>query len=129
MSKKGGIYHPALSHLLASAGHSDWITVADVGFPAPVGPERIDLGLTDGIPTVIDVLRAVLAEFSVDRVLTATEASTAAPERIAELRALLGDIPLVQVDHLEIKRLAQAGRATIKTADMVPYANIVIVSG
>ena len=129
MSKKGGIYHPALSHLIASAGHSDWITIADVGFPAPMGPERIDLGLTDDIPTVLDVLAAVLAEFHVDRVLTANEATTAAPERIAELRTLLGDIPLVQIDHLEIKRLAQDGRATVKTADMTPYANIIIVSG
>ena len=129
MSKKGGIYHPALNHILASAGHSDWITVADVGFPAPIGPERIDLGLTDGIPTVVDVLTAILAEFSVDRVLTAAEATSVAPERLAELRALLGDIPLVQMDHLEIKRLAQTGRATIKTADMTPYANIIIVSG
>ena len=129
MSKKGGIYHPALSHLIASAGHSDWITVADVGFPAPIGPERIDLGLTDDIPTVLDVLVAVLAEFHVDRVLTANEATTAAPERIAELRALLGEIPLVQIDHLELKRRAQDSRATVKTADTTPYANIIIVSG
>ncbi len=129
MSKKGGIYHPALSHLLASAGHSDWITVADVGFPAPIGPERIDLGLTDDIPTVLDVLSAILADMHVDRVIIAAEATIAAPERLDALRALLGDIPLVQLDHLEIKRLAQSGRATIKTADMTPYANIIIVSG
>ena len=127
--KKGGLYHPAISHLIASSGHSDWITICDVGFPAPIGPERIDLALTDDIPTVLDVLKAILAEFHIDRVLTATEAGAAAPGRIAELTALLGDIPLQQIDHLEIKRLAQIGRATIRTADMTPYANIIIVSG
>jgi D-ribose pyranase len=127
--KKGGIYHPAINHLLASTGHTDYFTVCDRGFPVPIGPERIDLALTDGIPTVLDVVRAVMPEFHIDRVLIATEATTASAERVAELRALLDPIPLVTIDHLELKQLSRAGRATIRTADTVPYANIIIVSG
>jgi D-ribose pyranase len=42
---------------------------------------------------------------------------------------LLDPIPLIAINHLELKALAQAGRATIRTADTVPYANIIIVSG
>ena len=127
--KKGGIYHPAINHLLSSAGHTDYFTICDRGFPVPLGPERIDLALTDDIPTVLDVIRAVLPEFHVDRVLIAGEATTASSGRVAELRALLDPIPLVSIDHLELKRLARDGRATIRTADTVPYANIIIVSG
>ena len=127
--KKGGIYHPAINHLLASTGHTDYFTVCDRGFPVPVGPERIDLALTDDIPTVLDVVRAVMPEFQFDRVLIANEASAACPERVQELRAMLDPIPLVAIDHLELKALARAGRATIRTADTVPYANIIIVSG
>ncbi|HEX3301292.1 MAG TPA: D-ribose pyranase [Thermomicrobiales bacterium] len=127
--KRGGIYHPAVNHLLASTGHTDYFTVCDRGFPVPVGPVRIDLALTDDIPTVLDVVRAVMPEFQVDRVLIATEASTASPDRVQELRVLLDPIPLIAIDHLELKALAQAGRATIRTADTVPYANIIIVSG
>ena len=127
--KKGGIYHPAINHLLSSAGHTDFFTVCDRGFPVPVGPERIDLALTDDIPTVLDVVRAVQGEFHIDRVLIANEATTASPERVAELRTLLAPIPLHTVDHLELKRLSREGRATIRTADTVPYANIIIVSG
>ena len=127
--KKGGIYHPAINHLLASTGHTDYFTVCDRGFPVPVGPERIDLALTDDIPTVLDVVRAVMPEFQIDRVLIANEACRAAPDRVRELRTLLDPIPLVTIDHLELKALAQAGRATIRTADTVPYANIIIVSG
>ena len=127
--KRGGIYHPAVNHLLASTGHTDYFTVCDRGFPVPVGPERIDLALTDDIPTVLDVVRAVMPEFQVDRVLIATEASTESPDRVQELRVLLDPIPLIAIDHLELKALAQAGRATIRTADTVPYANIIIVSG
>jgi D-ribose pyranase len=127
--KKGGIYHPAINHLLASTGHTDYFTVCDRGFPVPIGPERIDLALTDDIPTVLDVVRAVQPEFHIDRVLIATEATEASPDRVAELRALLDPIPLITIEHLELKHLSRKGRATIRTADTVPYANIIIVSG
>ena len=127
--KRGGIYHPAINHLLASIGHTDHFTVCDRGFPVPIGPERIDLALTDDIPTVLDVVRVVLAEFQIDRILIASEAEIAAADRVAELRALIAPIPLVPIAHLELKQVAQVGRATIRTADTVPYANIIIVSG
>ena len=127
--KKGGIYHPGISQLLASAGHTDWFTVCDRGFPVPVGPERIDLALTDDIPTVLDVVRLVEAEFHIDRVLVANEALIAAPHWVDDLRALLGEIPLLHIDHLELKRLSNGGRATIRTGDTVPYSNVIIVSG
>lgn len=127
--KRAGILNPALSHLLASTGHTDYFTVCDRGFPVPVGPERIDLALTDDVPTVLDVLRAVLAEWSADRVLITTEMRDISPGRVAALRDLIGDIPLEQVGHMELKRLALTARATVRTGDTVPYANIIVVSG
>ena len=127
--KRGGILNPALNHLLASTGHTDSITICDRGFPVPDGPERIDLALVDDIPTVLDVLRAVLAEWSIDRVLITEEMDEICPERVAALEALLGDVPLERVTHVELKRLAQRARATVRTGDTVPYANIIVVSG
>lgn len=127
--KRGGLYHPAINHLLASSGHTDYFTICDRGFPVPIGPERIDLALVDGIPTVMDVIRAILPEFQVDRVLIAEEALTASPDYVRELRSLLDPVPLVTVPHLELKEIAQSGRATIRTGDSVPYANVVVISG
>ena len=127
--KRGGILHPALSHLLASTGHTDYFTICDRGFPAPVGPERIDLALTDGIPTVLDVLRLVHAEWSIDRVIITHEMDDISPERVHELAKLLGDVPLERVSHLELKRLSRGARATVRTGDVVPYANLIVVSG
>ena len=127
--KRAGILNPSLSHLLASTGHTDYFTVCDRGFPVPVGPERIDLALTDDIPTVLDVLRAVLAEWSADRILITTEMGDISPGRVSALRDLIGDVPLERVSHLELKRLARSARATVRTGDTVPYANIIVVSG
>jgi D-ribose pyranase len=127
--KRGGILHPGLSHLLASTGHTDYFTICDRGFPVPEGPERIDLALTDDIPTVLDVLRAVSAEWSIDRVLITHEMEAISPDRIAQQRSLLPSVPLESVSHVQLKRLAQSARATVRTADTVPYANVIVVSG
>jgi D-ribose pyranase len=127
--KKGGILHPAINLLLASTGHTDYFTICDKGFPVPDGPIRIDLALVEGIPTVLDVLRAIHAEYHIDRVLIAVEMTEASPGRVAELRALMGEIPLEVIPHLELKRLSATGKATIRTGDAVPYANLIVVSG
>jgi D-ribose pyranase len=127
--KRGGVLNPALSHLLASTGHTDYFTVCDRGFPVPAEPERIDLALVDDIPTVLDVLAAVMTEWTLDRVLITHEMDAISPDRVAEMRALLGDVPFERVSHGQLKRLAQTARATVRTGDTVPYANIIVVSG
>jgi D-ribose pyranase len=127
--KRGGILNPALSHLLASTGHTDYFTICDRGFPVPEGPERIDLALSDDIPTVLDVLRSVHREWSIDRVLITHEMAEVSPERVSAMRALLEGVPLELVSHLELKRLAQGARATVRTGDTVAYANVIVVSG
>jgi D-ribose pyranase len=128
--KKSGILNPALCELLASSGHTDYFTISDRGFPVPDGPRRIDLSLIDGIPTVLDVLRAVHAEWTIDRLVIADEMDLASPTRVRELEAHLGpNIPLQRMPHLELKRLAATAKATVRTGDTVPYANVIVVSG
>ena len=127
--KRSGILHPAISHLLASTGHTDYFLVTDRGFPVPPEPERIDLALVDDLPTVVDVLRAIHAEFVIDRIVVTEEMERFSPERVAELRVLLGDIPVDSVSHIELKRLGHDAKATIRTGDTTPYANLVVVSG
>jgi D-ribose pyranase len=127
--KKDGILHPELSHVLASSGHTDYLLITDRGFPVPPGPQRIDLALVDDKPTVLDVLAAIDAEWSIDRVVITDEMATVSPHRVMELRALLPAVMFETVSHLELKRLGHGARATIRTGDTCPYANLIIVSG
>lgn len=127
--KRSGILHPGICQLLAGAGHTDYFLITDRGFPVPPEPARIDLALVDDLPTVLDVLMAVHAEFVIDRVVIAEEMIAFSPDRVEELRELLGDIPLETVPHIELKRLGHDAKATIRTGDTTPYANLIVVSG
>ena len=127
--KKGGILHPGLCEVLAAAGHTDYITISDRGFPVPDGPQRMDLALVDDIPTVLDVLRAVAAEWALDRVIITQEMTEVSPQRVEAIRAVIGDVPLQVMPHVEFKHLCRTAKATVRTGDTTPYANIIIVSG
>ena len=127
--KKTGILNPALGQLLARTGHTDYFTICDKGYPVPDGPERIDLSLVEGIPTVIEVLTAIHTEYEIDRIVIADETAEISPLLVAELKALLGAIPIETMSHLELKHLAATGKATVRTGDATPYANVIVVSG
>lgn len=127
--KRGGILHPRISHLLASTGHTDYFTICDRGFPVPLEPERIDLALVEGSPTVLEVLRAVHAEFVIDRVVVAEEAELVSAAHVAALKEIVGVERVMTMSHLALKELSQGARATIRTGDVTPYANILVVSG
>jgi D-ribose pyranase len=127
--KKTGILHPGLSHVLASSGHTDYLLITDRGFPVPEEPQRIDLALVDDKPTVLDLLAAIDPEWSIDRILITDEMSLVSPQRVAELEALLPNVPFEIVSHIELKRLGHGAKAAIRTGDTCPYANVIIVSG
>jgi D-ribose pyranase len=127
--KKGGILHPELSHVLASSGHTDYLLITDRGFPVPDEPQRIDLALVDDKPTVLDVLAAIDAEWSIDRVVITEEMTIVSPKRVEELKSLLPDVLFETISHIGLKRLGHGAKATIRTGDTCPYANLIIVSG
>ncbi len=123
------LLHPELRRLLASAGHTDLIVVCDRGFPVPPSVERIDLALTDGVPTVLDVLRCVQTEVHCDRLVLAEEARAVSAARVRELAVLLSGTPHEFVPHIEFKALARSARGIVRTGDAVPYANVILALG
>ena len=127
--KRSGILNPFLLAMLANWGHTDFITICDRGFPVPSRPPRVDLSLIDGIPTVLDVLRAVHDEFELWEILVPSEARDISPQRIDDLKDTASGIPLRLVPHLQFKHLAAQSKGIIRTADTCPYGNIIIVSG
>ena len=71
---KHQLIHPKINEVLGRAGHHSVILIADGNYPAWTkrGPnaELVSLNLSPGIPTVAQVLRAVLSAVPVDAVNT-----------------------------------------------------------
>src|SRR5438874_12707739 len=109
--KKGGILHPGLCELLAATGHTDYITICDRGFPVPDGPRRIDLALVDGIPTVLDVLRAIADEWAIDRVIITQEMNEASPQHADAIRVIVGEVQLHIMPHSEVNDISRVAKA------------------
>ncbi|WP_311222614.1 MULTISPECIES: D-ribose pyranase [unclassified Acidovorax] len=126
--KRTALLHAELSHAIACMGHGDMLVIGDVGLPIPSGPRRIDLAVTPGLPTVADVLRAVLTELQVERAVIATEAVQREPGGALPGWCTLPMVP-EQLPHEDFKRLTAQARVMVRTGECTPYANVILVAG
>jgi len=127
--KKIGILNQPISSVIAGLGHTDTLVIADAGLPIPPETQRIDLALTEGIPTFLDTVRAVLTEMHVEQAIVAEEMLDASPQVYKALKELLGDVPIETVTHLVFKERTRSARAVVRTGEFTPYANAILTAG
>ncbi len=127
--KKIGILNQPIASVVAGLGHTDTLVIADAGLPIPSETQRIDLALTEGIPTFLDTLRVVLEEMHVEQAIIAEEMLKVSPGVYEAIKELLGDVPVEIVPHISFKEQTRASRAIIRTGEFTPYANVILVAG
>jgi D-ribose pyranase len=127
--KKRGILQHELSDLIARMGHTDTLVICDAGLPVPPGVQRIDLAISGGVPSFMQVLKPLLEDLAVESVVIASEQREVSPEFHEELKSALGSIPIKEVPHTEFKQMTRDARAVIRTGEFTYYANIIIVAG
>jgi len=124
-----GILNPAINSLLSRVRHTNTLVIADRGLPYWPQIETIDISLVDGIPTVLDVLRAIRANFVVGQFYMAEEFRERNSSAVVEaLEAVIAGTPLLFEPHAEFKRRIPSAIGLIRTADTTPYANIILES-
>jgi D-ribose pyranase len=127
--KKIGILNQPISSVIAGLGHTDTLVIADAGLPIPPETQRIDLALTEGIPTFLDTLRVILTEMQVEQAIVAEEMLDASPQIYKAIEGMLEDVPIKTVTHLILKEQTRSARAVIRTGELTPYANAILVAG
>lgn len=123
------LLHAELARMLKAFGHTDMLLIADKGFPIPKSVETISLGLTDGIPTIMDVLNAIRQDFTYDRIIITNEMKEFSPNFVGKLTKLSGGRLFEGASHNKFKHIAQFVRGAVRTADTTPYGNIILVCG
>ncbi|MCC6355822.1 MAG: transport protein RbsD/FucU [Verrucomicrobiae bacterium] len=126
---KTGILNPAINELLSRVRHTNTVVIADRGFPFWPSIETVDISLVDGIPTVLDVIRAIRPNFVIGRAWMADEfrRQNDAPTRCSFEAALAG-IALEFEPHAEFKRRVPQAIGLIRTGDTIQYANVILES-
>jgi D-ribose pyranase len=126
---KTGILNPAINSLISRVRHTNRIVIADRGFPFWPELETVDISLTNDIPRVLDVLRALLPNFAAGKAFMAEEFRSANPFEVQEsFRKLLDSVDICFEPHAEFKKRVCGSIGLIRTADTTPYANIILES-
>jgi D-ribose pyranase len=127
---KTGILNPAILSLIARVRHTNMLVIADRGFPYWPEIETIDISLVDGLPTVNQVLRALLPAVDLGKAYMAAQFKDVNPAPvIEERRKVLGNIELNFEDHeAAFKKRIPTAIGLIRTGDTTHYSNIILVS-
>ena len=126
---KTGILNPGINSLLSRIRHTNTLVIADRGFPFWPMIETVDISLVDGIPTVLDVVRAMRPNFAIGHAFMADEflKSNTPATRNAFAKALSG-VSVTYAPHVEFKTRVPHAIGLIRTGDTIQYANIILES-
>jgi D-ribose pyranase len=129
---QSGILNPELLELLARIRHTNTLVIADWAFPYWPEVQTVDISLTKGVPTILQVLEALKPNFKIGKIWQATEfLTTNSPEGIGAFDASFGEIPGVVVErlaHRDFKALVPQAIGLIRTGDATAYGNIIVES-
>jgi len=124
---KSGILNPQLNSLLSRVRHTNTLVIADRGFPFWPQVETIDLALVDDIPTVLDVLEAITANFNVGKAWMATEFREHNSVELVDRFATM--LPgLTFEHHVELKRRVPLAIGLVRTGGTAQYSNVILES-
>jgi D-ribose pyranase len=126
---QSGILNPHVLQLIARIRHTNTLVIADWAFPFWPQIETVDISLTHGIPTVLDVLDLLVPVFKIGRIWQADEFLATNPqETVNRFAKSFGKIPLTREPHAEFKKRVPQAIGLIRTGDPTPYGNIILES-
>ncbi|WMJ84129.1 RbsD/FucU domain-containing protein [Oscillospiraceae bacterium LTW-04] len=132
--RKQGCINPEIMKTLALCGHGDKILIADGNYPldAKSGTaEKVYLGVAAGIPTVTQVLDAILCEINVEKAEVMLPEDGSTPDIFREFSDRLNGIALDALDRCAFYNACGENcvRLAVSTGEKRVYANILITVG
>jgi D-ribose pyranase len=124
-----GIINPHVLSLVARIRHTNTLVIADWAFPHWKDLEIVDISLTPGIPTVLDVLELLKPNFKMAEIWQAKEFLTSNPaDVVARFDAAFGNTKVTREPHTEFKKRVPGAIGLIRTGDPTAYGNIILES-
>jgi D-ribose pyranase len=127
-----GILNPHILDLIARIRHTNTLVICDWAFPYWNEIETVDISLTRGIPTVLDVLNLLQPNFKIGHICQAEEFLTTNPQETIDAFdsafAAFPDAEVVREPHLQFKSRVPDAIGLIRTGDPTAYGNIIVES-
>ena len=129
------LIQPQIQEALAYCGHGSKILIADGNYPLAEktgNARKVYLGLTRGVPTVTQVLEAVLSAVNVEKAEVMVPSGGPEPEIFREFRQLLGGMELSGLGRYEFYDACMADNAivlAVSTGEQRVFANILLTIG
>ena len=128
--KEVGMINRQVDSALNRQGHMDLLMVVDAGFPCPDQIELIDIALSEGVPSVLDVLAEIRKVHSVEKIIMAQEAKDHNPTFFDKVAVAFGnDLDAEAIPHSELKARSHQAKTIIRTGDFTAWGNVMLVSG
>ena len=126
---QSSILNPHILDLVARIRHTNTLVIADWAFPYWPEIETVDISLTHGTPTVLQVLDVLTPVFKIGRIWQASEFLEHNDAGVIERYAKsVGDIPLTREPHVDFKNRVPHAIGLIRTGDVSIYGNLIIES-
>lgn len=126
---KSGVFNPHLLSLLARIRHTNTLVIADGRFPFWPEIETVDISLADDVPTICQVLEAVMPNFLIGGAWMAAEFrehnDAAMQQRFA---AAVSGAEISFEPHIQFKWRVPRAIGLIRTGDTTSYGNIILES-
>ena len=126
--KKTGILNAALICELTKIRHKDKLVICDAGFPIPKDANVVDVSLVAGIPSMLQVLKAVLNEIIVEDYTIFDKMKEANPEYYDFVTGIFQVQEHHEADMDGFIAQAQAAKLFIRTGELRPCSNIMLTS-
>lgn len=129
--KKGKVINTHLSKVISDMGHMDRLGLGDAGMPVPENIEKIDLAVECNLPSFIAVLKNILVELKVQEVILADEIKEQNPDQLAAIQNVLepSEIKYTFIPHEQLKKELVLTKGFVRTGEMTPFSNVILVSG
>jgi D-ribose pyranase len=128
--KEIGMLNRQIDSALNRQGHMDELMVVDAGFPCPDDVELIDIALSPGKPSVLEVLAEIARVHSVEKIVLAHETREHNPTHFEKAAAAFGKgVAVEEIPHAELKERSREVKTIVRTGDFTAWGNILLVSG
>lgn len=125
-----GILNPYINSLISRVRHTNMLVIADRGFPFWPTIETVDISLVDGVPTVLQVYKAISQNFTIQEIMMASEFLEINPHDVREsFKNTLSNHMVTFEPHSDFKSRIPQAIGLIRTGDTIQYANMILISG